>query len=59
MSDSWPAPGCARHGRRWCSKTPRPERVLLKLGELTPASEDVPPMPPQQTEKPKSPAVTH
>ncbi|MFF7170446.1 DUF2637 domain-containing protein [Streptomyces pseudovenezuelae] len=30
------------HGRRWRSKTPRPERVLLKLGELAPASEDVP-----------------
>ncbi|MFD7697516.1 DUF2637 domain-containing protein [Streptomyces sp. NPDC059805] len=42
-----------RHGRRWRSKTPRPERVLLKLGELTPASEDVPPVPQQQTEKPK------
>lgn len=42
-----------RHGRRWRSKTPRPERVLLKLGELAPASEDVPPVPPQQTEKPK------
>ncbi|MEU6544087.1 DUF2637 domain-containing protein [Streptomyces sp. NPDC046859] len=42
-----------RHGRRWRSKTPRPERVLLKLGELTPSSEDVPPTPPQQTEKPK------
>ncbi|MEV7865289.1 DUF2637 domain-containing protein [Streptomyces sp. NPDC088124] len=25
-----------RHGRRWRSKTPRRERVLLKLGELTP-----------------------
>ncbi|MGW3506973.1 DUF2637 domain-containing protein [Streptomyces sp. NPDC000994] len=42
-----------RHGRRWRSKTPRPERVLLKLGELAPASEDVPPVPQQQTEKPK------
>ncbi|MEU9345242.1 DUF2637 domain-containing protein [Streptomyces sp. NPDC048278] len=40
------------HGRRWRSKTPRPERVLLKLGELAPASEDVPPTPPQQTEEP-------
>ncbi|MBR8643742.1 DUF2637 domain-containing protein [Streptomyces tuirus] len=39
-----------RHGRRWRSKTPRPERVLLKLGELAPASEDVPP---QETEEPK------
>ncbi|WP_225994475.1 DUF2637 domain-containing protein [Streptomyces sp. SS1-1] len=45
-----------RHGRRWRSKTPRPERVLLKLGELAPASEDVTPVPPQQTEKPKSEA---
>ncbi|MFG2265164.1 DUF2637 domain-containing protein [Streptomyces sp. NPDC048720] len=42
-----------RHGRRWRSKTPRPERVLLKLGELAAASEDVPPVPQQQTEKPK------
>ncbi|WP_244221408.1 DUF2637 domain-containing protein [Streptomyces nigra] len=44
-----------RHGRRWRSKTPRPERVLLKLGELAPASEDVPPVPQQQTEEPKAP----
>ncbi|WP_435218970.1 DUF2637 domain-containing protein [Streptomyces sp. bgisy034] len=43
-----------RHGRRWRSKTPRPERVLLKLGELAPASEDVPPVPPKQTEKPEA-----
>ncbi|MCH0573238.1 DUF2637 domain-containing protein [Streptomyces sp. MUM 136J] len=41
------------HGRRWRSKTPRPERVLLKLGELAPASEDVPPVQPKETEKPK------
>ncbi|MEV6194785.1 DUF2637 domain-containing protein [Streptomyces sp. NPDC051920] len=40
-----------QHGRRWRSKTPRPERVLLKLGELAPASEDVPPLP-QQTDEP-------
>ncbi|MFE4953482.1 DUF2637 domain-containing protein [Streptomyces sp. NPDC056653] len=32
-----------RHGRLWRSKTPRPERVLLKLGELNPPSEAVPP----------------
>ncbi|AYC38575.1 DUF2637 domain-containing protein [Streptomyces griseorubiginosus] len=47
------------HGRRWRSKTPRPERVLLKLGELAPASEDVPPAPPQveapMPEAPKPP----
>ncbi|RST19121.1 DUF2637 domain-containing protein [Streptomyces sp. WAC05374] len=42
-----------QHGRRWRTKTPRPERVLLKLGELAPASEDVPPVPPQEAEKPK------
>ncbi|WP_151481441.1 DUF2637 domain-containing protein [Streptomyces albicerus] len=39
-----------RFGRRWRSKTPRPDRVLLKLGELAPASEDVPPVPPQDPE---------
>ncbi|MGW3754463.1 DUF2637 domain-containing protein [Streptomyces sp. NPDC005134] len=37
-----------RHGRLWRSKTPRPERVLMKLGELTPPSEPEPP-----TEKPE------
>ncbi|MEU6216979.1 DUF2637 domain-containing protein [Streptomyces sp. NPDC047022] len=42
-----------QHGRRWRSKTPRPERVLLKLGELAPASEDVPPVPPQRPTEPK------
>ncbi|NKI40219.1 DUF2637 domain-containing protein [Streptomyces physcomitrii] len=41
------------HGRRWRSKTPRPERVLLKLGELAPAGEDVPPVPPTETPKSK------
>ncbi|MFI6659546.1 DUF2637 domain-containing protein [Streptomyces sp. NPDC050523] len=45
-----------RHGRRWRAKTPRPERVLLKLGELAPASEDVPHVPPQAEEsKPEAP----
>ncbi|WP_328887069.1 DUF2637 domain-containing protein [Streptomyces sp. NBC_00316] len=37
-----------RHGRLWRSKTPRPERVLMKLGELNPPSEAEPP-----TEKPE------
>ncbi|MGW0282116.1 DUF2637 domain-containing protein [Streptomyces sp. NPDC003236] len=46
-----------RHGRRWRSMTPRPERVLLRLGELAPATEDVPPMPPRPTEKPKPEAI--
>lgn len=39
-----------RHGRRWRSKTPRRERVLLKLGELAPASESLPPVPPASPE---------
>ncbi|MFE4961672.1 DUF2637 domain-containing protein [Streptomyces sp. NPDC056660] len=41
-----------QHGRRWRSKTPRPERVLLKLGELAPESEDLSPAPTQHTEEP-------
>ncbi|MFU0439541.1 DUF2637 domain-containing protein [Streptomyces sp. BG2AG] len=32
-----------RHGRRWRSQTPGRERVLLKLGELNPATEQAPP----------------
>ncbi|MFJ7948642.1 DUF2637 domain-containing protein [Streptomyces sp. NPDC096354] len=32
-----------RHGRLWRSKTPRPERVLMKLGEINPPSEAEPP----------------
>ncbi|MEU8825897.1 DUF2637 domain-containing protein [Streptomyces sp. NPDC048636] len=43
-----------RHGRRWRSKTPRRERVLLKLGELSPASEEPPPAAPQPPELPKA-----
>ncbi|MEU5953519.1 DUF2637 domain-containing protein [Streptomyces sp. NPDC047525] len=31
-----------QHGRRWRSKTPRRSRVLLKLGELAPATEEEP-----------------
>jgi hypothetical protein len=33
----------AEHGRRWRSKTERRTRVLLKLGELAPAADTVPP----------------
>lgn len=40
-----------RHGRRWRSQTPRRERVLLKLGELSPAGNEVPALP----EQPKVP----
>ncbi|MET7658041.1 DUF2637 domain-containing protein [Streptomyces sp. NPDC005463] len=42
-----------RFGRRWRSKTPRPERVLLKLGELAPTGEDVAPVPQRDSEPPK------
>ncbi|NWF26044.1 DUF2637 domain-containing protein [Streptomyces sp. PKU-EA00015] len=47
-----------RHGRRWRSLTPRRERVLLKLGELAPATEDVLPHAeePEPTEPPKEEA---
>lgn len=59
-----------RHGRRWRSKTPRAQRVLLKLGEASPAGEQDPPTEPpteppvkpdpgpvpEQAAKPKSPA---
>ncbi|MFF2931082.1 DUF2637 domain-containing protein [Streptomyces mirabilis] len=45
-----------QHGRRWRSKTPRPERVLLKLGELAPAGEGIPPVPPQDPKPPKQDA---
>ncbi|MFE4682576.1 DUF2637 domain-containing protein [Streptomyces sp. NPDC056721] len=41
-----------RHGRRWRSKTPRPKRVLLKLGELAPAGADVSPPPTEETPGP-------
>ncbi|MGR8009241.1 DUF2637 domain-containing protein [Streptomyces hypolithicus] len=34
-----------QHGRRWRARTPRPQRVLLKLGELSPASETPTPDP--------------
>ncbi|KIF69281.1 hypothetical protein HY68_12860 [Streptomyces sp. AcH 505] len=41
-----------QHGRRWRSQTPRRERVLLKLGELSPAGDEaaVTPKPPTQPE---------
>ncbi|MGY4902837.1 DUF2637 domain-containing protein [Streptomyces sp. 900116325] len=40
-----------RHGRLWRSKTPRPERVLMKLGELNPPSEAEPPAEKPQPEQ--------
>ncbi|MFD9068918.1 DUF2637 domain-containing protein [Streptomyces lasiicapitis] len=41
-----------RHGRRWRSKTPRPERVLLRLGELAPAGAELPPPPAEEQANP-------
>jgi hypothetical protein len=43
------------HGRRWRSRTPRPERVLLKLGELSPQGAPVPPVPPVDAPEPPKP----
>ncbi|MGP3635722.1 DUF2637 domain-containing protein [Streptomyces sp. 24-1644] len=46
-----------QHGRRWRSQTPRRERVLLKLGELNPATErETPATDPEQegSEEPKA-----
>jgi hypothetical protein len=46
----------SEHGRRWRSKTDRRTRVLLKLGELTPATADPDPVPgPQSTAPDTSP----
>ncbi|MGW2281978.1 DUF2637 domain-containing protein [Streptomyces sp. NPDC001770] len=45
-----------QHGRRWRSKTPRPARVLLKLGEHSPASEQAPPTPTPAAPEPITPA---
>lgn len=42
-----------RHGRRWRTRTPRRERVLLKLGEVTPAGEE--PAPGEPTPEPPAP----
>ncbi|MFB7307824.1 DUF2637 domain-containing protein [Streptomyces sp. NPDC056192] len=44
-----------RHGRLWRSKTPRPERVLMKLGELNPPSEaELPTEKPEQDGGPET-----
>lgn len=37
-----------QYGRRWRSKTPRRERVLLRLGELAPEAPELPPEPEPQ-----------
>ncbi|MFJ4470118.1 DUF2637 domain-containing protein [Streptomyces sp. NPDC089424] len=35
-----------RYGRKWRSKTPRRERVMLRMGDLAPAAEQEAPVPP-------------
>ncbi|MFE0435218.1 DUF2637 domain-containing protein [Streptomyces nigra] len=35
-----------RYGRKWRSKTPRRERVMLRMGDLAPAAEQETPVPP-------------
>ncbi|MFD8810293.1 DUF2637 domain-containing protein [Streptomyces sp. NPDC059627] len=43
-----------RYGRNWRSKTPRRERVMLRMGELAPATEQEAPTPPP-SESPADP----
>ncbi|MFI8835255.1 DUF2637 domain-containing protein [Streptomyces afghaniensis] len=45
-----------RYGRKWRSKTPRRERVMLRMGELTPATEQETPAPPPVENPPAQPA---
>ncbi|MCW7946679.1 hypothetical protein AAW14_33040 [Streptomyces hygroscopicus] len=42
-----------RYGRKWRSQTPRRERVMLRMGELAPATEETPALPP--VENPPAP----
>ncbi|MFF7882896.1 DUF2637 domain-containing protein [Streptomyces sp. NPDC020794] len=43
------------HGWRWRSKTPRRERVMLRMGELAPATEQDTPTPPPAGNPPAQP----
>ncbi|GHE36674.1 hypothetical protein GCM10018785_02880 [Streptomyces longispororuber] len=45
-----------RYGRKWRSKTPRRERVMLRMGELAPATDQETPAPPP-AENPPAPPV--
>ncbi|WP_432193902.1 DUF2637 domain-containing protein [Streptomyces sp. bgisy027] len=45
-----------RYGRKWRSKTPRRERVMLRMGDLAPATEQETPAPPP-VENPPAPLV--
>ncbi|MEV7074820.1 DUF2637 domain-containing protein [Streptomyces sp. NPDC093990] len=44
-----------RYGRKWRSKTPRRERVMLRMGELAPATEQETPAPPPVENPPARP----
>ncbi|MGW3413866.1 DUF2637 domain-containing protein [Streptomyces sp. NPDC000888] len=46
-----------QHGRRWRSKTPRRERVMLRMGELAPATEQETPAPSAVVKAPAQPAA--
>ncbi|MFD9000879.1 DUF2637 domain-containing protein [Streptomyces sp. NPDC059582] len=45
-----------RYGRKWRSKTPRRERVMLRMGELAPTTEQETPAPPPVENPPARPA---
>ncbi|MFF4034482.1 DUF2637 domain-containing protein [Streptomyces sviceus] len=45
-----------QYGRKWRSKTPERERVMLRMGELVPASEQETPAPPPADTPPALPA---
>ncbi|MFE9380356.1 DUF2637 domain-containing protein [Streptomyces sp. NPDC006855] len=44
-----------RYGRKWRSKTPRRERVMLRMGDLAPATEQETPAPPPVEDPPAPP----
>ncbi|WP_406373544.1 DUF2637 domain-containing protein [Streptomyces sp. NBC_00647] len=46
-----------QHGRRWRSKTPRRERVMLRMGDLAPATEQGIPAPSPESNPPGAPPV--
>ncbi|MFF7902728.1 DUF2637 domain-containing protein [Streptomyces sp. NPDC007920] len=45
-----------RYGRKWRSKTPRRERVMLRMGDLAPSAEQETPVPPP-VENPPAPPI--
>ncbi|MGW1758473.1 DUF2637 domain-containing protein [Streptomyces mirabilis] len=46
-----------QHGWRWRSKTPRRARVMLRMGDLAPATEQETPTPPPASNPPAQPLV--